>query len=267
MKRAFIQGLRNIWTIAFREVKSSFLSPLAYVLITVFLLISGIFFYLDLQRFNWICMQYMHMAQQNPELLEFLNLNEYIIRNLFGYAGIILLFLTPIVTMRSLAEEKKTGTAELLFTSPVNTFQIVSAKFLAGFLMVALMILLTLHYILSLYVLGEPDFGPVWSGYLGLLLLGGVFVAVGVFASSLTDNQIVAAVLSFGILFLLWIAGFPSVSGSSALREFLAYLSPIYHFEDFGKGLIDTKHLVFYVTFIFTALFLTQRVLDSRRWR
>ncbi len=165
--------------------------------------------------------------------------------------------------MRLIAEEKKGHTTELLFTSPIRVFDVVFGKYLASLLLFVIMIAFTGAYMVILRKYGNPDFGPVYSGYLGLFLLGGTFLSVGLLSSSLTQNQIIAATISFGALLLFWILG----ATSEAEASVAGYLSILNHFDSFTKGIVDIKDVVFYLSFIFFSLFLTYVSLDSQRWR
>jgi len=171
------------------------------------------------------------------------------------------------ITMRTYAEEKRSGTIELLLTSPLTDLQIILGKFLGAMALYASMLFVTLLYVAVLFVYGNPEWKPIATAYLGLLLLGGCFISVGMLISSFTRNQIVAGMLTFGIFLLLWvidwIGSFLGPSGEKVVN----YLSITRHFEDFAKGVIDTAHLVYYVSFITFGLFLTAKSVDSERWR
>ncbi len=250
--------MKAIFTILKRELKSYFASPIVYVILVVFLVLSGIFFFFYLQSFV--------RSEFDPRfqlLGEKLNLNEFVIRPYFSTISVVLLFMIPLITMRLIAEERKNFTAELLFTSPIRVSHIVLGKFFASFSLFGVMVILSASYLTVLKVYGNPDLGPVLSGYLGLFLLGGGLLAVGLFASSLTENQIVAAVVSFGILLVLWIIGASSDADNSILR----YISIINHLDNFIKGVIDLKDIIYYLSFIFFGLFLTYITLESKGWR
>ena len=175
--------------------------------------------------------------------------------------------MVPIITMRSFAEEKKSGTYELLLTSPLTVTQIVMGKFLGSLFFIFVMIMLTGIYPAILLFYGNPELGILASGYLGLFLLGMVFISVGLFTSSLTENQIVAAVTCFVILLLLYVLSWPSETAGAALGDILKYLSVIEHFSEMVKGLIDTRSLVYFLSIIFLSLFLTHRSVEASRWR
>ena len=196
-----------------------------------------------------------------------LNLNDMVFQPALHNMGVILLLMIPLITMRSFSEEKKNKSINLLLSSPVQLHEIVIGKFLACFLVVAAMISLTLISIGLLFYVGEPEFGPIATGYFGMLLMASCYIVVGVFASSLTDNQIVAAVMSFGFTLFMWIIGWGAQAAGSDFGELLKYLSLIDHLEPFFKGLFDVGDFSYYISFILFGLFLTHRALDSNRWR
>ena len=257
--------MRNILTIAGREIKSYFVSPIAYVVLTGFLLLGGWFFFNLLARFNLLLTIYS--AQQNPQVLQRLNLNEFVIAPLLHNLSVVLVILVPVITMRSLAEEKKTGTYELLLTSPLRISEIVLGKFLGSFVFVLLMVALTAVYPVILLAYGNPETGVILAGYLGLLLLATAFVAVGLLTSSLTENQIIAAVSCLVALLLLYIIAWPAENAGETIGAMLRYVSLTEHFAQMVKGIIDSKDLVYFVSVIVLALFLTHRSVESIRWR
>jgi ABC-2 type transport system permease protein len=257
--------VRNVLTIAGREIKSYFVSPIAYVVLTGFLLLGGWFFFNLLARFNLLLTIYS--AQQNPQVLQRLNLNEFVIAPLLHNLSVVLVILVPVITMRTLAEEKKAGTYELLLTSPLRISEIVLGKFLGSFVFVAIMVALTGVYPLILFAYGNPEVGVVLGGYLGLLLLATSFVAVGVLTSSLTENQIIAAVSCLVSLLLLYIIAWPADNAGETVGALLRYVSLTEHFGQMVKGVIDSKDLVYFATVIVLALFLTHRSVESIRWR
>lgn len=258
--------MRNILTIAGRELRAIFASPIAYVVMTGFLLLGGWFFFNLLARFNLLVSMYSSF-QGGAEAMERLNVNEFVIGPLFHNLSVVLLIIVPMITMRSFAEEKRAGTYELLLTSPIATWEIVVGKFLGVVSFIALMIGLTSVYgiILSLY--GNPELGIMLAGYLGLLLLGITFVAIGLFASSLTENQIIAAVTGLVMLLLLFVIAWPADSAGPTIGAVLRYVSVTEHFADMIRGVIDTSTLVYFATMIVGWLFLTQRSVESIRWR
>ncbi len=259
-------NFRNIFLILNRELKSYFSSLTVYVVIIMFLLMTGYFFYNLLATFSVVSYQ----AQTDPMLAkqyQLLNINETVIRPLFGSIGIILLLMTPLLTMRLFAEEKKTGTIELLLTFPVNDVDVVLGKYLACLIVLLTMVLLTATYPLLLIVLGEPEVVPIGTGYLGLVLLGAAAISLGIFTSSLTENQIVSASISFGMLFFFWLISYSVPLVSAGLGQFLSYLSINEHIESMSKGVVDSTDIIYYLCFIFLFLFLTLRSLETKRWR
>ena len=259
--------MRNFLAVYTKELRSYFVSPVAYVIAGVFLFLSGYLFRNILMQFNYWCIQLGQRAQYMQGQMPNLNLNEMVVTQFFAVMDFIWLLVVPMLTMRLFAEEKKTGTIELLMTSPISTVQVLLGKFFACLTLYMLIVALTLVYCVILEVYGDPDWGPIWSAYLGYLLLGGTFVAVGILASSLTENQIVAVLLSFGALLLLWLIEWSASFAGPTAAKILQYLSIIEHLRDFQQGVIDTKDVVFYLSLIFFCLFVTTRVLESRRWR
>jgi ABC-2 type transport system permease protein len=257
--------MKYIWILAKKEVHALFVSPIAYVVLTGFLLLGGWFFFNLLFRFNYLLTLYTSL--QNLGAMQGLNLNEHVINPLLQNLTIILLLMVPLITMRTFAEEKKNGTYELLLTSPLTVTQIVLGKFLGCLFFIFVMILLTGIYPAILLFYGNPELGILASGYLGLFLLSVVFVSVGLFTSSLTENQIVAAVTCFVILLLLYVLSWPTETTGAGLGGLLKYLSDVEHFSEMAKGLIDTKNLVYFMTLIFVSLFLTHRCVEASRWK
>ncbi len=257
--------MRNILAIAGKDLRSYFTSPIAYVVLTGFLLLGGWFFFNLLSNFNQLLVAYMSFNA--PEMLESMNLNEFVIAPLLLNLAVVLVILVPMITMRSFAEEKRSGTYELLMTSPVSVTEIVLGKFLGGFVFILLMVLLTGIYPLILLWFGDPEVGVILSGLLGMLLLGSSFVAIGLFTSSLTDNQIIAAVSCLVTLLLLYIIAWPAQSAGDTLGPLLRYLSLTEHYNELVKGVIDTRDIVYFLSVIVAALFLTLRSVESLRWR
>ncbi len=243
--------MRNMWIIAMRELKSYFVSAVAYAVGTLFLLIVGIYFYIIVQ------------ASQNPSLGISL---ESILRIFFGFMTTMMLFSGPILTMRLMAEEQHSGTLELLMTSPVRDWQVVTGKFLAALLLLAFIIAPTLLYLFLLSRFGTLDITAALAAYLGILLLGSAILAIGTLASTVTRNQIVAALLGLVLVLALWLSDVVGSVLSGPLVSVLQYLSPLSHFDDFGRGVIDTTHIIYYLSVVAISLFLATRVLESRRW-
>jgi ABC-2 type transport system permease protein len=257
--------MSNILAIAHKELKSYFASPIAYIAIGMWALLYGYFFVAILAFFVRQSMQMGQMGMQGPQSM---NLNQQMIRPLLQNVTILILFLMPMVTMRTYAEEKRSGTIELLLTSPLTDFQIVLGKFLGAMALYAVMLAVTLLHLAALvYYGGRPELKPIVTAYIGLLLLGGCFIAVGLFISSLTKNQIVAGMVTFAVFLLLWIITWIGSFSGPTVDKLTAYLSIIDHFDDFGKGVLDTTHLIYYASFITFGLFLTAKSVDSERWR
>ena len=255
--------MRSAWIIAKRDLGSFFNSPIFYVVTTVFLIIYSFIFFNILNFFSFQSFQ----ARQLQAMGMNLNLNEMVIEPSLQNMSVILLMVIPIITMRSFADEKKMKTFRLLLSSPVHLREIILGKFLACMIVVVVMISISSYSVGFLFLLGEPEPGPIVTGYLGILLMAGCFVSVGIFASSLTDNQIVAAVLTFGFSLFMWIIGWSAQAAGSTTGQVLQYLSIVDHLERFLKGLVNTSDLVYYLSFILFNLFLCHRVLDSNRWR
>ena len=196
-----------------------------------------------------------------------MNINEWIVRPLLSNVNVVALFLIPMITMRLFAEEKRTGTIELLATSPVSDMEVILGKWLSAMVLYASMLLLTAINFLFIFRYGHPDWKPLVIGYLGLLLQAGALLAIGTFISTLTKNQIIAGAATFGVCLLLWVLEWVSGYETATWARVLAYMSVITHFESFAKGLLDAKDAIFYVTLIFFGLFLTARSMESLRWR
>jgi ABC-2 type transport system permease protein len=261
--------MRNIIAIYRRELGSYFTSPIAYIVIGVFLSITGLLFYFGIftQIISQV-MQYRMQAMQQGQAGD-VDVPSILIQQLMGFAATVSLFMIPMLTMGSYAEEKKRGTMEMLMTSPITEFEIVIGKYLAGLTVFLVMIAPTIIYHLFVAKYSDPSFPwrIMWASYLGILLLGSVLIAIGTFISSLTENQIVAAVVTFAISLFLWVINSLASSASSTVGKILNYFSVIRHYQDFTGGMIDTTSLVFYITLTILALFLTWLSLNSMRWR
>jgi len=257
--------VRNAFTIAGKELRSYFVSPIAYVVLTGFLLLGGWFFFNLLARFSFLLSIYS--AMRNPEAQMRLNLNDFVIAPLLHNLSVVLVILVPVITMRSFAEEKRSGTYELLMTSPLSITEIVAGKFLGALGFLIVMIGLTGIYPLILLMYGNPEMGVIAAGYLGLLLLAIAFLTVGLLTSSFTENQIIAAVSCLVLLLLLYVISWPAETAGPVLGAVLKYVSLTEHFGEMVKGILDTKDLVYFGSVILLALFLTQRSVESVRWR
>lgn len=254
--------MSNVIAIFKRDTRGYFSSPIAYVVIGLFLIITGIFFYLMLSSFLQYSYAVMMRRQQLP-----VNVNQLMVRPFLLNVSVISLFLIPIITMRSFSEEKKSGTMELLLTSPLTNWQIIIGKFLATYLLYFVMITVTFLFMALLFIWGNPEFMPILLGYIGLLLMGASLIGLGNFISSLTENQIVAAVGTFASTMFLWVVGFAGDFAGKILGQIVGYLSIVEHFDDFSKGVFDTSHLVYYLSMTLLMLFLTYQSIESSKWR
>jgi ABC-2 type transport system permease protein len=255
-------SLRRTLALAGKEARGYFGSPIAWVMMGLFAVIYGYFFNVYLDFFVRNAMQsQMGGAPANQ------NVNQDMIRPLLQNASVLILFLLPMITMRTYSEEKRSGTIELLLTSPITDTEIILGKFLGGVALYAGLLAVTTIYIAILFGVGSPAVKPLIAGYIGLLLLGSCFLSLGLFISSTTKNQMVAGAATFVVLLLFWIINWFADSVGPTAGAVLSYLSITQHFEDFAKGVIDTKHLVFYLSFIAFGLFLTLKSVDSERWR
>ena len=251
----------NILTLAHKELRAYFASPIAYVVLGLFAVLFGVFYVSSLNVMVQLSMGQFGMG--GPQVV---NINEFMVRPLFGNTAVVLLLMLPMLTMRSFAEEKRSGTIELLLTSPLTNLQIIMGKFLGAMALYALMLSLTLIHIGVLFWYGDPEWAPVASGYLGLLLMGGSFISIGLAISSMTKNQIVAGVSTFAVLLLFWVINWLGDAAGPTTQSVLAYLSIVEHLDDFSKGVIDTTHLTYYGSFITLGLFLTAKSMDTQRW-
>jgi len=246
-----------------KELTTYFATPIFYLMGFFFLLVEGfLFFFIYFNYFRTASFQ----VAQNPQLAAMLDPFQVVFRSFFEDLGFILLLLTPILTMRLLAEEKRAGTAELLFTYPIPDWGVILGKFLAALAVFATFLVFTVVYPVMFAFLTRMDWGQIASGYLGVFLLGGATLALGLFVSSLTSNQIIAAISAFAILLLFWLIGAPQQMGSAG-GGLLGVLSLRDHLPNLAKGVIDTKDLLYYLCFAYFFLFLTKRQLESRRWR
>lgn len=254
--------MRNITTICVKELKAYFTSPVAYLLMGLFGLVFGFFFYSATQFFVNAGVQAQMGGQEQP-----MSINEWVIAPLLNNASVVGLFLVPLISMRLFAEEKRSGTIELLMTSPLTDWEIILGKWLGAMGMYLCMLAISALDIAMLFFWSNPDWRPIATGYLGLILQGGTILAIGTFISTTTKNQIIAGASTFSICLLLWVLSWVSSYNQASWAQAVAYCSILTHFEPFSRGIVDTKDLVFYGSAIFLALFITSRSLDSLRWR
>jgi len=257
--------VRNVLTIAGKELRSYFASPVAYVLLAAYLALGGYFFYALLTAFNQTLQIYTMM--RNPEMISRFNLNQMVVVPLLHNMSVLLIFIVPAITMRMFPEEKRAGTYELLLTSPVRVGEIVLGKFLGGLVLVLLMVALSGLFGLLLIVYGNPELPMMLSGYLGLALMGTVFLAIGTLISSFTDNVVIAYVGALFTLLVLYTIGWLGETIQGVGGGLVRYASITEHFTELTKGVIDTKDLVYFATLLVIGIFLTQRSVESVRWR
>ncbi len=254
--------MKNIWIIYRKELKSYYSSWIAYLLMAFFAVIFGYFFYVATAIFVSRSMMAMMQGGGMP-----MDVNEWVVRPLLMNASVIGLFLIPMITMRLFAEEKRSGTIELLMTSPVRDYEMIFGKWLAAVTLYASILAISAANMAYLFLYGKPDWKPILIGYLGLLLQGGCLLAIGTFISTLTRNQIIAVGGTFAVCLLLWVFDWVSAYETATWAKVMSYLSVVTHFEPFAKGILDTKDVVFYLSAIFLGLFLTARSMESLRWR
>ena len=254
--------MKNVWVIFQKELRSYFASPIAYSIMALYAVIFGFIFYSAVKYFQQAAMRSQMMGQSFP-----MNINEMIVRPVLMNVSVIGLFLIPMITMRLFAEEKRSGTIELLMTSPIRDIELILGKYFAALALYGVILAVSAVNLVFLFTYGKPDWKPILIGYLGLLLQGGCLLAIGTFISTLTRNQIIAGVAGFCISLLLWVLEWTTAFESTASSKVIAYLSVVTHFETFSKGVLDSKDVIFFLSAIFLGLFLTARSTESLRWR
>jgi ABC-2 type transport system permease protein len=252
--------MKNSWIIARKELRTYFTAPMAFVVIIIFSIIIGFFFWSILMWFN---NQAMQMAQ-NQYYYSQININQMVYQPLFNNMSIILLFMLPGLTMRLFSEEKKIGTEELLFTSPISVWQIIFGKFVAALFVLLGMLGLTAFLSVFAFLYGNPEVVPILLGYIGLFLMGAAFIAIGIFFSSLSKSQTIAAALTFGALLMFWVINWASNFAEGFWKDVLNYLSFFQHFNNMTLGILDTIDVIYYLSFVILGLFLTHWVIQSR---
>jgi ABC-2 type transport system permease protein len=236
--------MSSLWTIAKRELYAYFSSAIAYIVAAAFTFLCGLLFVGGITRWQDATLQSM-----------------------FGSLSIVLIFVAPVLTMRLLSREQDLGTIELLLTAPVRDWEVVVGKFLASFLYYLGLIAVTGLYVIVLVAFGNPDLGTIGASYLGLVLLGAGLLSLGTLASSLTRNQIIAAVIGVVASVSLWLLDILSGVFGQTVGDVISFLTPSGHYYNFLDGTIDTRDLVYYISATFVFLFLASRVLESRRWQ
>ena len=258
--------MKNFAAIYWKEMRSYFGSPVAYVMAGVFLLFSGFFFRNLVLQFNRISLTYLQQPQYAGRVPS-INVNEMVVMSFFGVQFFIWLIVTPMLTMRLYSEEKRSGTMELLMTSPITTGQTLLGKFAACFSLYVMIEIAAFGFLVILSAYADLDWGPILSASLAVILLGGTFVSVGILASSLTENQIVAVVISFFLLLTLWMIDWASQFAGPTLAAVLGHISLLQNMRDMNRGVVDTSSVVFFLSASAFFLFLTFTVIESRRWR
>ena len=255
----------NVWALVRKEWQHYFASPIAYVLLFAWSILGGIFF----SAYFWAYLERSVATAQQAEFGMKMSLNDLLFAPVLNNMAVVALFITPMLTMRLFAEEKRQGTIELLATAPLTDLQIVLGKFLAAVGLYALMIVTGLVNLLPLwrYATSPPEWKPVLTGALALLLIGSCFIALGLFVSTLTRNQIVAGILTFCLLLGVWTLGWADEPTAGPVMKVLGYLAVTTHMEDMVKGVLDLKDVIFYLSFIAFGLFLAQQSVESQRWR
>jgi ABC-2 type transport system permease protein len=259
--------VKQVFAILRKELKVAFTTPVAYAAFTVFSIVSSFFFLRLLVRFQDAIDR---NTQMRPNLLQYMNFTDQVLSPLVYDAAIMLVFVVPFLTMRLIAEERRTRSFELLMTLPVSPWQIAWGKYLATLALLACMLALTLVYPLLVHLYAQVG-GVAWetvgTGLLGLFLLGAAFSALGLFVSALTSSQAVAAAITFCALLMLWVVGWAGADNTGLTRKALIGLSAIEHIRSFASGAVDLADVVYYLSWIGLGLFLTQRALEAQRWR
>ncbi|MEE8257356.1 MAG: ABC transporter permease [Acidobacteriota bacterium] len=255
--------MRNVLTIARKELGSYFASPIAYIFLAIAAVIFGFFFYSIVAMYVSRALQVARFGGMPPGM----NINEMIFRPLLMNVAVTSLFLTPMLTMRLYSEERKSGTLELLLTAPVSDWEILLGKFLGALTLYGGLILLVLLYFGLLFIYGNPNLKPLLPGVLGLVFFGGSLISLGMLFSTFTNNQIIAGSLTFGLFLLLWVLNWTSVYSTGTVSQVLSYLSVTTHLENFPKGVLDLSDCVYYLSLISLGLFLTARSMEASKGR
>ncbi len=255
--------MRNLLPFIRKELRAYFYSPIAYIVAGVFLGLVGYFFASSVQGFS---MQAIQLSGSGREFPGF-NPTNVVMKGLFRSMGTIFILLTPLITMRLIAEEKRAKTMELLMTSPLSVTTILAGKYVAALLVYTIIILSTLYIPLTIEYFSTVSWGQIVSGYLGLVLLGMAMISVGLLCSSVTDKQVVAAVLTIGVLVLFWFVGGVIGGYREDITKVMREFSLFSHFENLYNGLLDMRDVVYLMSFTVVVLFLSHRVLESSRWK
>lgn len=255
--------MRGWYPVFRKEVTNFFVSPIAYAVIAIFLLITGFFFWANMSLMSVISLQ----AASNPAFAGRINVTDFVLRPLVANVSIILLFVMPLLSMRLFSEEKRSGAIELLLTYPITDMGVLAGKFLASIVVLLVMLAGTFTVPLLMFILSDPDPGTLATSYLGMLLMASAFMSLGMFVSAMTENQIVAAAVSFGVALLFWIMSWTANLAGETLGFVLRQVSVLEHLDTFSKGIISVSDVSFFVLFTAFFLFLTLRTLETYRWR
>jgi ABC-2 type transport system permease protein len=258
--------MRNFFFILSKEVRSYFNSPIAFVIITIFSVLTGYYFYNLFAVFSTLSFQ----AQTDPLIASqygALNVTEFVVRPFIGNVSVVMLIMLPMLTMRVFAEEQKSGTMELLLTYPVNDSEAILGKYAGCMCIFFIMLVLSTPCVVLIEFFGDPEWGVIIAGYIGLLFMGSAFISLGIFMSSLTENQVVAAVLTFACLLIFFLVSYSAGFAGATMGVVLEYISFNYHIRNFIKGVIDTSDVIYYLLFTMFFIFLSMRSLESTRWR
>lgn len=257
--------MRNILSIAGKELRAYFHSPIAYLVMSVYSLLCGFFFY---NQTGYVASQMLQMSMQAGAGAPPISLNDFIIRPLVeGVLTVVLLLLLPLVTMRLYAEEKRSGTIELLLTSPLTDMEIILGKFLGALALFSVLVILTFSYISILFVYGNPNFKPVLATALGLFLYGAALLALGMWFSTFTKNQIIAGTVSLVVFLLLYVLDWPEAYSSGTVVKVMSYMALSRHLDNFAKGVVDLSDMVYYLSVVALGIFLTARSVDALKGR
>jgi len=261
--------VRSIAALIAREIRAQVFSPIAWIVWTLYLFLAGWFFFSLVYQFAILVQNYTGYAEmmQNPDLVERLNLNEMVVSGLFGNFLVLFVFLIPVLTMRSFAEERKQGTDELLLTAPVTPGQLVAGKYLGQLAITIVLVLAAAFYVAILLHYGDPERGPIATGLAGLALVVAALTSLGFAVSTFTKSQVVAAVGSFVLFLLLFVVDWPAESADGSVRAMLRALSLPGHFEGFAKGNVASVDVAYFVSLAALGLFLARTAIASQRWR
>lgn len=261
--------MRPVWTIFKKELWQFFAAPVSYVIFAVFIAISGFLFYNIASYFAMQCMQAIQYQGAYNAPLPAMSVNQWVVRPFFHNLATMAIFLIPIITMKAYAAERAFGTAELLMTAKIRTIHIVIAKLASGLILYITLMGSTLLFqvILHYFTKSGLDWGPVWIGYMGILMMGIAAVPMGQFISSLTKNQVIAAFLSFSFILILWIVDWSTLFAKGMFSKIIGYIGLSSHFANFAKGIIDTSDIIYFISFSLLCIFLTHQSVQSWRWR